>query len=111
MRTDTPAPRFASFPRTVSRAPRAAVAAVHPRRPDALAPAEMVHLCGDEIWSGSPGARGMRLRCTAGTLWVTQAGGAGDHIVRAGDAFVTAARGKVVVQTSGEASFRAHADA
>src|SRR5688500_1783058 len=55
-------------------------------------------LADGEVWSFLPGRGGMWVRCTTGSIWVTQAGSAADAVLARGDVFVTDARGRVAVQ-------------
>jgi hypothetical protein len=67
---------------------------------------DVIRLAPGGLWSRVPAQTGLRVTCAVGDLWITQAGGEGDAIVRAGASFVTASRGKVVVQAiDGAASF------
>ena len=70
--------------------------------------ADAVRLTDGGIWSRVPAPTGLRVDATRGKLWITQAGEAGDTIVREGEAFATTARGKVVVQAMGAATFEFH---
>lgn len=45
-----------------------------------------------------PGRRaGLRVRCGAGRLWVTQQGDARDHLLGSGDSFTSRLSGEIVV--------------
>lgn len=60
------------------------------------APAEF-DLPGGALWSTEP-HRAMEIRCEDGQLWVTQAGNERDVVLLAGETFVPAPKGRVVVQ-------------
>ena len=67
---------------------------------------DVIRLNDGGISARVPAPTGLRVECVGGgSVWVTQAGGTGDVIVRAGESFVTTLRGKVVVQAMGAASF------
>jgi uncharacterized protein YaiE (UPF0345 family) len=44
------------------------------------------------------GARGARLACASGDLWITQDGDVDDHFIGAGETFEIAVDGSVIVQ-------------
>jgi hypothetical protein len=72
-------------------------------------PAErtIVRLGDGGVWSTGPAKAGVRLRCAAGTIWVTQPNTPGDVILRAGESFVARpGGGKVVVQALDDSTFR-----
>lgn len=50
--------------------------------------------------------RGLGLRCTDGTLWVTQQGDGRDHILKPGDRMEICLKGKVVLQACGKTELR-----
>jgi hypothetical protein len=66
--------------------------------------AGVTYLPDGGIWSRVPTPMGLRVTSLRGNLWLTQAGGAGDVILREGESFATILRGKVVVQAMGAAS-------
>jgi hypothetical protein len=51
-----------------------------------------------------PSRGGLTLRCSAGTVLVTQSGDAIDHVLVAGDAFRTTRRGRVVAWALSDAT-------
>ncbi len=55
-----------------------------------LAPASVRRLAGDH--------RGLRIRCTAATLWITQNGDPADYYLGAGEQFTVTRPGPVVLQ-------------
>jgi len=72
--------------------------------PDPVLPPQLLRRTPDEfdlphgaLWGTSPGP-GLRIRCTRGQLWITQAGSTDDVVLLAGDTFTPAPRGRVVIQ-------------
>ena len=57
------------------------------------------------LWATDPRA-GSRIECVAGGLWITQAGDERDIVLRAGQTFVPAREGRVVVQALCDARVR-----
>ncbi len=57
-----------------------------------------VTLRAGEVFALSSDARGVTIVCQKGTLWVTQAEDIVDHLLRAGERFVVANKGRVLVQ-------------
>ena len=100
MRTDTPYPTVESSTTTFGRP------SVRTHRALAEDAPDVIRVNDGGIWSRVPAPTGLRVSCASGSLWITQAGSDGDTIVRHGTSFTTAARGKVVVQAMGDASFR-----
>ncbi|BCR03659.1 hypothetical protein DESUT3_07280 [Desulfuromonas versatilis] len=56
-----------------------------------------------EILTLQGDARGVRLRCADGVLWITQPGDSNDYLLRNGREFTVARRGTVVVLALREA--------
>jgi hypothetical protein len=52
----------------------------------------------DSLWRVAGRVRGVRVDCSRGRLWLTQAGAAADVILRPGESFVANAEGAIVVQ-------------
>ncbi len=48
--------------------------------------------------------RGARIRCSRGTLWVTQPGDPADYILRAGDGLTVTRPGMILVQALSDAA-------
>lgn len=46
--------------------------------------------------------RGLKILCQAGVCWLTQAGDSRDHILRAGQSFCAAARGRLIVTATND---------
>ncbi len=44
----------------------------------------------------------MAIECKNGVIWVTRTGGHKDHILNAGESYIPAARGSIVIQAIGE---------
>ena len=44
----------------------------------------------------------MAIECKNGVIWVTRAGGHGDHILSAGSRYVPEAKGSIVIEAIGE---------
>ncbi len=53
-----------------------------------------------------PGARGVRVTCSAGLVWLTVAGEAGDIFLRSGDSHVIRGRGLALLEAIGSAQVR-----
>lgn len=53
-----------------------------------------------------PAARGVRIRCTAGVVWLTVAGQAGDIFLMSGDSHVVHGRGLVLLEAIGSGQVR-----
>ena len=53
----------------------------------------------NSLWRVAGRVRGVRVDCSRGRLWLTQAGAAADVILRPGESFVANAEGAIVVQT------------
>jgi len=83
-----------------------AAGAIHPFDFHGESGEEGIRLADGGLWSRVPAPTGLRITCVSGDLWITQAGGANDTIVRRGTSFVTTTRGKVVVQAMRDATFR-----
>lgn len=65
----------------------------------------------DEVLCLPRVAAGLRVRCEQGTAWLTQAGAAGDHILRPGTSATLEGRGKVTVWASDSCVLRLDAPA
>lgn len=52
------------------------------------------------------GARGLRIACTAGTIWITIAGEPGDIFLNPGQVHVVQGNGLTIVESIGNGSFR-----
>jgi hypothetical protein len=72
---------------------------------------DVIRLGSGGLWSAAKVRTPLRLRCTAGTVWVTQAGQPGDAILGAGDSFVTSGTGKLVIQALTDAVVSTRHDA
>lgn len=71
-------------------------------RPDAI---ELL-LEADETWSGGGRAPWVEVRCLSGVAWVTVEGDVEDHVLSAGDSFVSARQGRVAVMALEPARLR-----
>ena len=52
------------------------------------------------------GARGLRITCTAGTIWITLAGEPCDIFLNDGDCYVVHGNGLAIVESIGNGGFR-----
>lgn len=57
-----------------------------------------------EIFRIDGDARGLTIRCTQGSLWVTQPGDYRDHILNAGDTFTVGQKGMIAIAALQDAS-------
>lgn len=78
--------------------PSAIASPALPHRPESPA-GDTVRLRRGQTWSSSPGRGGIRLRVLQGVAWITQTGDRLDYVRRAGESFVTAAAGRIVVES------------
>ena len=51
-------------------------------------------------------ARGQRIACTAGTIWITLTGETGDIFLSVGEAYVVPGNGLAIVESIGSGGFR-----
>jgi hypothetical protein len=58
------------------------------------------------LWPIANDLRGLAIECSEGTLWVTQEGDHQDHVLEAGQRFVVARRGSVVVEALSDSRLR-----
>jgi hypothetical protein len=59
-----------------------------------------------EVWRLENDLRGLSVVCTDGILWITQEGDLKDYILEAGERYVIARRGSVVVEACSDARLR-----
>jgi hypothetical protein len=64
---------------------------------------DVIRLREGGLWSAARIRTPLRIRCEAGTVWVTQAGRSGDAVLHAGESFATSGTGKVVIQALADA--------
>ena len=67
-------------------------------------PDNAIRLHANNFWRVNSGRRGKRIACLNGMLWVTQEGDLKDHILTAGEEFVAAQDGLVLVEAVRDAS-------
>lgn len=62
-------------------------------------------LAAGSLWASADVDALRAIRCTRGTLWLTQAGNPGDVLLHAGDQYVPRGTGKIVIQALSRAAF------
>jgi hypothetical protein len=65
--------------------------------------ARAIDLRKGEIWRFERDLRGLSVVCTEGILWITQEGDLKDYVLEAGQRYVIARRGLVVVEACSDA--------
>lgn len=72
--------------------------------PDGTPPATAVRLPARFIWPAPANVRA--IRCVAGLIWITQEGDPRDHVLAAGQSFMSDRSGKIVVQAMDDSTIR-----
>ena len=67
---------------------------------------DVIRLRDGGLWSAARPRTPLRIRCTAGTVWITQSGRPGDTLLHAGDTLMADGHGKLVIQALGDATVR-----
>jgi hypothetical protein len=83
---------------------RASVSPLTPVRRQIPLPAQIVRGTPDEfdlphgaLWGMTP-QPDVRIRCSRGQIWITQAGSAADVVLLTGETFAPAPKGRIVIQ-------------